>query len=177
MLLAIRFSFKVNKFSLLHLTKFIYITHKVHDSNVLTTKLLTQLYVKVDILVMYEKHLHDRIISIRGDNWVYKTSLTPPYFINVPVQSHENNRSCVGVKGIDITSVLCDYSIWFLNCSDNVVFFVIHFTNHSSGIVNNIANHSNANQNHWVDKSQTAILMRIIRLLILDRYGKQYNLE
>jgi len=34
--------------------------------------------------------LHDRIISLRGEAWAYKTSLTPPPFIEVPVPSLEN---------------------------------------------------------------------------------------
>ena len=45
------------------------------------------LYVKVGILLTREKHLQDRIISIRRDVWVHKTSLTPPLFIEVPVLS------------------------------------------------------------------------------------------
>jgi hypothetical protein len=43
--------------------------------------------VKVGILLTREKHLQDRIISIRRDVWVHKTSLTPPLFIEVPVLS------------------------------------------------------------------------------------------
>ena len=33
----------------------------------------------------YGKHLHDRIIELRVEVWAYKTSLTSPLFINVPV--------------------------------------------------------------------------------------------
>jgi hypothetical protein len=31
------------------------------------------------------KHLHDRIISLRGEVWAHKTSLTPPLFVEVSV--------------------------------------------------------------------------------------------
>jgi hypothetical protein len=34
------------------------------------------------------KHLHDRIISLRGEVWAHKTSLTPPLFIEVSVLRH-----------------------------------------------------------------------------------------
>ena len=46
-------------------------------------------------MLLCEKHLHDPIISIRGEGWIYKTSLTPPLFIEVPVPSQESERSCI----------------------------------------------------------------------------------
>jgi len=48
------------------------------------------------------KHMHDRIIPLRGEIWVYKASLTLPLFIEVPVTSSE--RSCICVRGIDFAS-------------------------------------------------------------------------
>ena len=47
---------------------------------------LTQLYVRVGILLACEKHLHDRIISIRGKT--HKTGICPTFFIEVhaPIQ-------------------------------------------------------------------------------------------
>jgi hypothetical protein len=40
------------------------------------------------------KHLHDRIIALRGKIWTDETSLTPPFIIEVPVPSQESQRSC-----------------------------------------------------------------------------------
>ena len=37
-------------------------------------------------------------MSLREENWVYKTSLTPPRFIEVPVLSHESERLCISVN-------------------------------------------------------------------------------
>jgi len=41
------------------------------------------LYVRVGILLTGGKHLHDRVISRRGDAWAHKTSLTWQFFIQV----------------------------------------------------------------------------------------------
>jgi len=49
--------------------------------------LLTQLYDIVGILLACGKHLHDSIMSLRGDAYTYKTSLTPPLVIEVHVPS------------------------------------------------------------------------------------------
>ena len=55
------------------------------------------LYNSAVLLVMREgwhftythgKHFHDRIMSLRGEVWFYKTSLTPAPFIKVPVRGH-----------------------------------------------------------------------------------------
>ena len=57
------------------------------------------------MIKLCQLHLHDRIISLRGEVWVHKTSLTPPL--------------CV-FWGID-------FPIEFWNCSDTVYIFVFHF--------------------------------------------------
>jgi hypothetical protein len=41
--------------------------------------------VSVDILITCGKHLQDPIISLREEVWAHKTSLTPLFFIGVPV--------------------------------------------------------------------------------------------
>jgi len=56
-----------------------------------------RLYVKVCILLTHKKHLHDRIIWLRGEVWAHKTSLTSQLFIEVPVPSQESERSCICV--------------------------------------------------------------------------------
>ena len=45
------------------------------------------LYVRVGIFLKCGKYLHDLVISLRGEVWFHKTSLTPPYFIEVSVPS------------------------------------------------------------------------------------------
>jgi hypothetical protein len=47
-----------------------------------------------------EKHLHDRIISVRGECWDHKTSLIPSLFIEVPVSSQQNKPPCIGLLGV-----------------------------------------------------------------------------
>ena len=73
----------------------------------------------MDILIICGTHLHDCIISIRGEVWAHKTSLTTPLFIEVSVPSQESDRSYICVMGID-------FSIKFRSCSDSVV-FLFHF--------------------------------------------------
>ena len=48
------------------------------------------------------KPLHDRIISLRGDAWVYQTNLQPPRFIEVSVPSQESVWSCICVLEVSI---------------------------------------------------------------------------
>lgn len=55
------------------------------------------LYVRVGNLVTCGKHVHDGIISLRGEVLAHMTSLIPPLFIEVMVPSNESERSCVVV--------------------------------------------------------------------------------
>ena len=87
--------------------------------------LLTWLYARVDILLTCGKHLHDRIISLRGDVWDHKISLTPPLFIEVPVPIQEHERSCICVLGVSIFPLSMILIFDFLNWSDSVIFFVL----------------------------------------------------
>jgi hypothetical protein len=41
----------------------------------------------VRILLTGGKHLHDRIISIRGEIWLHETSLTPPCYFEMSIPS------------------------------------------------------------------------------------------
>ena len=56
------------------------------------TTLLTQLYVWVAILLTLGKQFHGRIISLRRDVCAHKTSLTPPFFIEVSVPAQDSER-------------------------------------------------------------------------------------
>jgi hypothetical protein len=57
--------------------------------------LFSRLYVKLGILIKCGNHLHNRIISLRGEVFERKTSLTPSFLIDVPVPSQENERSYI----------------------------------------------------------------------------------
>ena len=56
------------------------------------------------------EHFHDHIISLRGEVWVPKTSLSSSLFIEVSVPA------CVRQKctGIDLLLIFCDFSTGFL---------------------------------------------------------------
>ena len=64
--------------------------------------LFDRLYVRVGILLICGKHVHDRIISLRGGVWVHKANLIPPLFIEVPVPSKENERFCACVFPVSV---------------------------------------------------------------------------
>jgi hypothetical protein len=49
--------------------------------------LFTHLYVRVCVLLACGKHSHDRIILVRDEIWVHKSSSIPPLFIEVHVPS------------------------------------------------------------------------------------------
>ena len=59
--------------------------------------LCTRIYMRVGILITCGKHLHDRIISLRGD-WAHATIVAPPLFIKVSVQRQEGELSCICVN-------------------------------------------------------------------------------
>jgi hypothetical protein len=71
--------------------------------------LISELYVCVGILLTCGKHLHDRIISVRGNPLAHKPSSSLPLFIEVSVQSQECERSCIFVIRVSILylSIIC----------------------------------------------------------------------
>jgi hypothetical protein len=56
--------------------------------------------VRVNILLPCTKHLYDCIIILRGEVWVYKTSLTLLLYIEVAAPSQESQRSCICVSEV-----------------------------------------------------------------------------
>ena len=64
--------------------------------------LFDRFYVRVGILLKCRNHLHDHIISLKGEVWTHKTNLTSPLFIEVPVPSQECERSCICVLRVSI---------------------------------------------------------------------------
>ena len=53
--------------------------------------------VRIDILLIFGKHRHDRITSLRGEVSVHKVISIPPLFIEVPELSKENPQLCICV--------------------------------------------------------------------------------
>ena len=53
-------------------------------------------------ILVCEKHFHDRIISLIGDVWTHKISLTPPLFMDIHVLSQKSEWSCICVLGASI---------------------------------------------------------------------------
>jgi hypothetical protein len=63
------------------------------------------------ILLACGNHLHDHIISLRGEGWIYKTNLTPPLSIEVTVSTQESERSCICMLKVSIFASFYDYDI------------------------------------------------------------------
>ena len=63
------------------------------DYSVLYDNAVRPIYVGISFTC--GKNSHDCIISIRGEFWSHKTSLTPPRFIEVPLPSLERQRSYI----------------------------------------------------------------------------------
>ena len=75
----------------------------------------TRLYVRLVILLTDGRQLLDKIISLRGEAWVHKTSLTPPLCIEVPL--------------------FLRFSIRFQNCSNSVVFLFCFSFDHYNDLL------------------------------------------
>ena len=50
-------------------------------------------------MLFCRKHFHDRII------WLRKSRLTPPLFIEVPVPDQEDERSCICLLGVNLSTI------------------------------------------------------------------------
>jgi hypothetical protein len=74
------------------------------------------------------RHFHKMLISKtffstkRG--WL---GLTPPLFIEAPITSQDSEWACICVLGVYILPLSTIFSIEFWKCSDNVIFFFLHF--------------------------------------------------
>jgi hypothetical protein len=76
--------------------------------------------VRVGILLASGKHLHDRIMPLRKEVCVHKTSLIPPLCIAVPVPSQESQQSYICVLRVSILHVSTIFRLlWY--------FFFFHF--------------------------------------------------
>ena len=76
-----------------------------------------------------KKHLHDSIISLRGEIGAYKASLTLPLFIAVHVPSVESERSYIRALGVS-NCIFLQFVYWILELSWECVwyFFVLFFS-------------------------------------------------
>ena len=103
--------------------------YNAQDYRVLYITLFARLYVTIVISPTCGKHLHDRIISLRGGRggWSYKTNLTLPLCIKVPVPSQESEQSCICVLGLSILPLSTIRIFDFWSCSDSVVFLCFSF--------------------------------------------------
>ena len=89
-----------------------------------TTTMLTQLYVKVGLLLTCSKLLHGRIISLRRQIWAHKTSLASHFLLRCLYQAMEMSGHVYGCVVYRFCSYDCSTRLW--NCSDSVIFF-LHF--------------------------------------------------
>jgi hypothetical protein len=87
--------------------------------------MLARLYVKVGILLTCGKYLHDPIISLRGDGWTHKTSLSPPFLIEVFVPSKEIEQYLC-VRRIDF-ACFCHFVMDFGTVPTVWYFFFFHY--------------------------------------------------
>ena len=95
------------------------------------TTLFAWLYVRVDILLTCGKHLHDRIISLRGEIWTgevwaHKTNLTLPHFIEVPVlQESQRSYICVPRLSVLVLSTILIFDFGIVPIVWYFLFFVL----------------------------------------------------
>ena len=68
-------------------------------------------------MLFCRKHFHDRII------WLRKSRLTPPLFIEVPVPDQEDERSCICLLGVSLSTIflLNVSTMWYF-----LFFILIH---------------------------------------------------
>ena len=68
--------------------------------------MFAQLYMTIDSLITRVKRLHDRIYSLRGDDWTYRTTLPlPSPFIEVHMSCQEIEIACICVLVILILTL------------------------------------------------------------------------
>jgi hypothetical protein len=81
--------------------------------------------------------LHGHIISLRGEVWGHNTTLTQPYFNEVPEQARKVSGHAFVCYFVAILLMLCDVSNGSWNCSESAIFcfrFIIHIVMHLSHV-------------------------------------------
>ena len=64
--------------------------------------------------IIFKLFVHGRIISLRGDAWAHRTSLTPLPFVKVPVPSQESRRLCIYVVKVSILPLSTNLMLNFI---------------------------------------------------------------
>ena len=78
----------------------------------------SNIYFNKGLLLIPGKHLHDDIISVRGEIGARETGLTPLLLIAVPARSHDVERWCMYVLMVSRFPFFNDCSIGYLNYND-----------------------------------------------------------
>ena len=71
------------------------------------------------------QHLYDRIISVRGQAWAYKTNLTQPPFTGMPVPNRERQWSCICVVCASIVPVVLRHFCSMYRCLSKQNMFIL----------------------------------------------------
>ena len=71
---------------------------------------------RVGILLTCGKHLHDCIISLRGEVWSHKASLVPLFFYEVSFPSQKCERSCICLLGLSFLPLSTIFQPEFTPC-------------------------------------------------------------
>jgi len=80
---------------------------------------------KVCILLSFRKHIHDRILSLREEDWAHRPSATPPHSIELPVQSQKWSIMCV--MSIDFASIPGIALLYFGTVPTVLYILIFHF--------------------------------------------------
>ena len=139
----VRFSGRVNSFySRCGTCRVIPVTYLV---------MFSRLCVRVVILFAWGIRLHDRIISLRGEFWTLKTSLTPSLFIEVPESSQERELSFICVLRVSVFFFVYDLLIIIWNCS-RYLFFSFFILSHQLLFVESLSITMSTHQEKPVEK-------------------------
>ena len=95
--------------------------------------LFAQLYMSVVILLTCRKHLHDCIISLRGEVWAHKTRLTLHFIVKRLNQARKVTSHvfvCLGVSMLPLSTIsIVDFGIvptvWYFGTVPTVGYFGI----------------------------------------------------
>jgi hypothetical protein len=98
---------------------------------------VARLYVMVGILLTCRKHLHDPIISLRGEVYDHITSLAPHLSIEAPVLNQESERSCICVLGVSILP-LSAILIFHIRIVPKMGYFLISFYYYRISFLQNV---------------------------------------
>ena len=89
--------------------------------------MITMFSVRVSILLTSRKLLFDCVISLRGNVWANKTSLTCPFLLKYLFQPQKVRGDVyVCVRVIEFASSN-DFAVGFCICSGSIFYYITHF--------------------------------------------------